>query len=135
MPKKYSHSDCFAYYGVIPRNPRWSWSGRSKDGTSVAVTLWQDQFEDRGRIYRNLSHNRPDEWKSRPGFVELIDNLAHARDHTEGFVHVILAQPKDPHAIPRAIERCFPQDQLKMRVKELDESDGTFVLERIERCP
>lgn len=71
-------------------------------------------------------------WKSRPGFIELMENLAHARDHTDGLVRVILAQPKDPHARPRSIARCFPQDQLKMRVVELDEEEGTFVLERVD---
>lgn len=131
MPKKYSHSDCFAHFGVVPRNPRWSWSGRSEDGKNVAVTLWQDQFEDGGRIYRSFSHHRSGEWKSRPGYVELIGNLAHARDHTDGLVHIILAQPKDPHAVPRAIARCFPQEKLKMRVVELDEKAGTFLLERV----
>lgn len=131
MPKEYSHSDCFAHYSVIPRNPRWSWSGRSQDGRSVAVTLWQDGFEDKGRVYRNSSHDRPGEWKSRPGFVELIENLAHARDHLDGLVHVILAQAKDPKAKPRSIARCFPQEKLKMRVTTLDESAGSFVLERV----
>lgn len=132
MPKHYSHSDCFAHYGVVPRNARWSWSGRSLDGSSVAVTLWQDQFEDRGRTYRNSSHDRPGQWKSRPGFVELIENLRHARDHLGGLVHVILAQPKDPHARPRSIARCFPQEGLKMRVVDLNEAEGSFVLERVE---
>jgi hypothetical protein len=131
MPKHYSHSDCFAHYGVVPRNPRWSWSGRSADGRAVAVTLWQDGFEDRGRLYCNSSHDRPDEWKSRPGLVELIENLAHARAHLDGLVHVILAQPKDPNANPRSISRCFPQDKLKMKVTELDESAGSFKLERV----
>jgi hypothetical protein len=98
----------------------------------VAVTLWQDRFDDGGRIYRNWSTDRPGEWRSRPGFVELIENLAHARDHTDGLVHVILAQAKDRNAMPRAIARCFPSEKLRMRVIELDENEGTFALERVE---
>lgn len=131
MAKTY-HSDCFAFFNVVPKNTRWSWSGRSADGQDVAVTLWQDRFEEKGRIYRSWKTDRPGEWKSRPGFVELIENLAHARNNLDGKVHVILATAKDKEAVPRSIERSFPQPNLKMRVTELDESEGTFVLERID---
>lgn len=132
MPKQYSHSECFDFFGVVPRNTRWSWSGRSGDGKDVAVTLWQDRFEEKGRIYRSWKTDRPGEWKSRPGFVELIENLALARDNADGTVHVILAQARDKDAVPRSIARCFPQPNLKMRIVELDEEEGTFVLERVD---
>jgi hypothetical protein len=132
VPKKYNHTQCFEFFGVKPRNIFWSWSGRSDDGKDVAVTLWQDGFEDKGRIYRSWRTDRPGEWKSRPGFVELIENLALARNNAEGRVHVIVAKAKDEKAQPRSIERCFPQPNLKMRVVELNEAEGTFVLERID---
>lgn len=135
MTKGYTHTECFSFFGTVPRNTRWSWSGRSDDGREVAVTLWQDRFEEKGRIYRSWESDRPGEWKSRPGFVELIDNLAHARDHNDGLVHVILAQARDKEATPRSIARCFPQPALKMRVIELNEEEGTFVLERIVPSP
>ena len=129
---KNTHSECFEFFGVVPKNTRWSWSGRSPDGRDVVVTLWQDRFEEKGRIYRSWRTDQPGEWRSRPGFVELIENLVHARDNLDGRVHVILAIAKDKAASPRSIERSFPQPNLKMRVIELDESEGTFVLERIE---
>ena len=132
MPKRYTHEDCFAFYNIVPRNLRWSWSGKSEDGQHVAVTLWQDRFENSGRTYRSWKTDRPGEWRSRPGFVELIDNLAHARDELGGHVHVILAQARDRDASPRSIARCFPQDKLKIRVVELDEAEGTYTLERID---
>jgi hypothetical protein len=122
MPKN-THSKCFEFFGVVPKNTRWSWSGRSPDGKDVAVTLWQDRF--------SWKTDRPGEWKSRAGFVELIENLTHARDNLNGKVHVILAIAKDKTASPRSIDRSFPQPKLKMRVIELDENEGTFVLERI----
>jgi hypothetical protein len=131
VPKQYSHTDCFEYFNTVPRNPRWSWSGRSVDGQDVAVTLWQDRFEEGGRLYRSWATDRPREWRSRPGFVELVENLVHARDHLCGMVHVILALPKDKDAQPRSIARCFPQPKLKMRVVELNEQEGTFLLERV----
>lgn len=132
---KTTHTDNFAFYGVVPRNTRWSWSGRSADGADVAVTLWQDRFEDQGRMYRSWQSDRPGEWRSRPGFVELIDNLAHARDRLDGRVHVILAIAKDKGAMPRSIERSFVQPRLKIRVVKLDEEEGTFVLERVDAAP
>lgn len=131
MPREYSHSECFAFFDTVPRNPRWSWSGRSADGGKVSVTLWQDRFEDKGQVYRSWGSDRPGEWRSRPGFVELIENLAHARDHTQGVVHIILAKAKDKNASPRSIERSFPHPDLRMKVAELDEEAGTFTLERV----
>ncbi|MBR0551051.1 hypothetical protein [Stakelama marina] len=127
-----NHSDAFKHFGVKPTNIRWSWSGRSDDGNTVAVRLWQDRFEDGGRIYRSSSDDKPGEWKSRPGFVELIGNLAHARDHLKGVVSVILLIAKDKDAKPRSIERSSPAPNLKMRVAELDEGEGTFLLERVD---
>lgn len=130
--RKYSHTECFEFFNVVPRNTRWSWSGRSQDASAVAVTLWQDRFEDQGRIYKGWQTDRADEWKSRPGFVELIENLAHAKDKLNGEIHVILAVAKDKSAVPRSIDRSFPQPNFKMRVLELDVEQGTFVLERID---
>ncbi|GAA3725682.1 hypothetical protein GCM10022268_36760 [Sphingomonas cynarae] len=125
MPSEYTHSECFSFFGTVPKNTRWSWSGRSEDGCDVSVTLWQDRFEDKGRIYRSWQSDRPGEWKSRPGFVELIENPAHAQNVNAGIVHVILAQPRDKAAVPRSIARCFPHPTLRMRVVELDEQEGT----------
>lgn len=127
-----NHSKAFEFFGVVPKNIRWSWSGRSPDGSTVAVRLWQDKFEDKGRLYRSWRDDEPGAWKSRPGFTELIDNLIHARDHLDGVVHVILLIAKDKTAVPRSIDRSSPAPNLKMRVVELDENDGTFVLERID---
>lgn len=132
MPKKFTHTDCFNFFGVAPKNIFWSWSGRSVDGKDVAVTLWQDRFEDKGRLYPSWKTDTPGEWRSRPGFVELIENLATARDHANGIVHVIIAKAKDPHAIPRSISHCFPHPTLKMRIVELDTGEGTYLLERVE---
>ena len=132
MPREWTRSEAFASFGTKPGNPRWSWSSRSEDGKHVAVTLWQDRFTDKGRVYRSWDTDMPGEWRSRPGFTELIENLAHARDHTNGLVHVVLARAKDENAVPRTIARCFPQPNLKMRVIALDTEEGTYTLERID---
>ncbi|KAA9019618.1 hypothetical protein [Sphingobium limneticum] len=125
------HSKAFEYFGVVPKNIRWSWSGRSPDGSSVAVRLWQDKFEEKGRIYRSWSDDEPGAWKSRPGFTELIENLVHARENLDGIVSVILLIAKDKDVSPRSIERSSPAPNLKMRVVELDEDAGTYLLERV----
>jgi hypothetical protein len=96
------------------------------------VRLWQDRFENGTKIYRSWSSDKPGEWKSRPGFVELIENLVHARDYLNGTVSVIILVAKDKKATPRSIGRSFPHPDLKMRVVELDENEGTFVLVRID---
>jgi len=128
-----NHSKAFEYFGVVPKNIRWSWSGRSPDGQVVAVRLWQDRFEDKGRLYRSWRDDEPGAFKSRPGFTELLQNLAFARDQLEGVVSVILLVAKDKAAMPRSIERSSPAPNLKMRVIELDQAEGTFLLERIDR--
>jgi hypothetical protein len=129
LTKRWTHSECFAFFGTKPKSPRWSWSARSDDGKMVAVTLWKDQFLEQGRVYKNFDIDVPG--RSRPGFVELIENLKHASDHLGGVVRVIIAVPKDPLANPRSIAECYPQEHLRMRVSSLDVDAGTFTLERI----
>ena len=126
-----NHSQAFEHFGVVPKNIRWSWSGRSPDGQTVAVRLWQDRFDEGTRFYRSWDTDKPGEWKSRPGFVELIQNLVHARDNLDGVVSVIILVAKDKKAVPRSIDRSFPHPDLRMRVIELDENEGTFLLERV----
>lgn len=82
-------------------------------------------------MYRNFESDQPGEWSSRPGFVELLENLKYAEDSLSGEVRIILAKPKDADASPRSIDRCWPQPNLIMRVKALDLNAGTFTLERI----
>ena len=117
---------CYDFFGVSYKNIQWSWSGRSRE--KVAVTLWQDRFIDGGKAYEQWPEDKPGEWKSRPGFVELIENLAFARDELDGIVHVIIAKAKDKSASPRAIETSFPSKML-MKIVSLDENEGKFRLE------
>lgn len=128
MPRKYTHTECFKHFGVQWKNIQWSWSGRSAE--KVAVTLWQDRFLKRGTAYESWPTDVPGEWRSRPGFVELIDNLAFAEDNLDGVVHVIIAVAKDKNATPRSIERSFPS-AMTMRVVRRDRDAGTFRRERI----
>lgn len=129
----WTHKACFDSYRVKPSNPRWSWSGRSDDGKSVAITVWQDRFEKGIDLYRSHTHLGENGWQSRPGHNELIRNLAWARDNCDGVVRIIIAIAEDKTASPRTIKECFPRPDILMRVVELDESSGDFVLKRISK--
>ncbi len=88
LGKKWTKKECFAHYGVVPRNLRWSWSGRSPDGKTVAVAFWQDRFLDGGKTYRSSNHLPNDKWFGSPGHSELIENLIWARDNCGGLLRV-----------------------------------------------
>ncbi len=131
MAKNWTLSQSFERLGTVPKNKRWSWSGRSADGKKVSVTLWQDLFQNGTMIYQSTATGTEEGWVGSNGHLELIENLAWARDHLDGEVSVIIAVAKDKTASPRSIAECFPQPNLIMRVIELDENSGDFTLERI----
>lgn len=74
MGKSWTHKECFDYFGVVPKNPRWSWSGRSPAGAEpkIAVTFWQDKFEEQGKRYSSLSHSADEKWFGSPGHNGLL---------------------------------------------------------------
>ena len=123
-------ADCFESYGVKPRNPRWSWSARSSDGSLVVLTLWLDEFSDAGRVYVASKEERGDGWLKRPGNKERLENLRWARDHCDGRFSVVITKAKDTLASPRAIAECYPQPRLRMRIVELNDETGEFRAER-----
>jgi hypothetical protein len=131
MAKKWTHKACFEHFGTVPKNLRWSWSGRSLDGQVVSVTFWADRFEEKGRIYRG---RRRASGVSQAGFTELLENLKWARDNCDGTLRIIIAIPKDPKANPRSIAECFPHKTLRMRLTSLDEAAGEYVAERIDEA-
>jgi hypothetical protein len=128
MARPATPSAAYKHFGVKPKNIQWSWSGRSSD--KVAVTLWKDRFIENGTAYESWHDDVPGEWLSRPGFVELIENLAFAEDELGGIVHVIAAVAEDESAKPRTIKRSYPT-KMRMRVARLDRTQGTFRLELI----
>ncbi len=118
----------FAHFGTKPHNVQWSWSARSADGKTVVVTFWQDLFERKdGRLI--YARPRPDAAIAvRPGFHELMENLAWARDRCDGRFRVIVAKAKNPNADRRSIDACFPS-QMVMKLTHLDVASGAFVAE------
>jgi len=130
MPKTWTHSEAFAYYGAGCANQRWSWSARSPDGKTVVLTLWQDEFsrndDDGGMAYHARVREDAAEWIKRPGNRERLENLKWAKEHCDGLFRVVIAIAKDVDARPRAIKECFPQPSLIMKIQELDEKTGEF---------
>jgi len=130
VTRKWTRRECFEHFGAEYANQRWSWSGRSRDGTIVVMTMWQDEIirRDRRTIYE--SRLRPNE-KTRPGATERLANLKWARDHCDGLVRVVIAVAKDVNADPRSAIDWFPQDRLIMKITELDET-GSFRAESVD---
>lgn len=127
MAKVWTHTQAFAHFGTKPRNVQWSWSARNEATKTVVVTLWQDEFVKDGTrlIYRRRA-SYAEASDTRPGFRELIDNLAWAADNCDGHFRVIVAIARDPKANPRSIRECFPNDRLVMKLVDFDRATGEY---------
>jgi hypothetical protein len=128
MAKKWTHTAAFAYFGTKPRNVQWSWSARSDDGKTVVVTLWQDEFKRQGNKMVYARPGNLEEPDTRPGHVEMMQNMQWAIDHLDGRVNVITAIAKDKNAKPRSIAECAPT-KMRARVVHLDHASGAFTFE------
>src|SRR5947208_1254566 len=134
MARKWTHTSAFAYFGTAPNNVQWSWSARSADGKTVVVTLWQDHIKGReGSTICGHDSFEPSVRK-RPGFRELMKNLAWARDHCGGRFHVIVAIARDRNADPRSIAECFPSP-IVMRITSLNIETGAYTAESVSSLP
>lgn len=132
MTKKWGLNSAFGSYGVTLKNPRWSWSGRSEDGSTVVMTFWQDEFTN---VPKRMSYNTfgkaTELWTNRQGNLERIENLKWARDRCDGLVRVVITVAEDTKASVRSIRSCHPQPNLRMRILELDETSGEFSAELV----
>jgi len=128
-----SLADCFAHFGTMGKNSRWSWSARSADGKIVVMTLWQDllSYRNDAIVYDTFGRNDLHQWMNTPGNRERIDNLKWARDHCDGLFRVVITVAKDVNASPREIAKCFPQERMLMRLVELNEDTGEFRAENV----
>ena len=94
----------------------------------MVITRWQDKLKRRpDGTWIYVDHDdRGHDWTRRPGNSERLENLKHAVDNLEGLFRVVVAKAKDVDASPRAIEDCFPQPNLIMKIIELDRETGEF---------
>lgn len=128
MTNKWTRTAAFRYLNTEPRNPNWSWSARSADGKTVAVSLWKDEFK--GPI-GSMVYDRctTADWHDGPGKHQFFRDLAWAVAHCGGIVCVILVI-RDPREPGRVLE-CYPQKNWLMRVTHLDPRAGAFRLEQV----
>src|SRR2546426_4518287 len=130
----WTRAGAFAQVGVRLRNNQWSWSGRSEDGQTVAITVWTDKVnrEDDSFVYRQIAYTEAE--RGRPGFRELIENLRWARDHCGGFVKIVMTTAKDDKANPREGERCYPvTHQRRLQVGDVDYETRAHVAKKVNR--
>jgi hypothetical protein len=121
----------FEHFGTFPRNVRWAWSAVSPDLKTVAVTLWEDMVGDDGSV-NVFGSPTLDQWQSRPGNRDRIRNLKIARDNCGGLFHVVWVKARDIHAEPRQIADRYPDDDIMMRLVNLDEETGEFSAVRVD---
>ncbi len=129
-------AECFRAFDAKGANPRWSWSARSEDGTTVVLTLWQDGIKVQGKsvTYDSFDLEGSGEWRSLPGNRERIENLKWARDKCGGLFRVVITVAQDVSAVPRHIADCFPKQNLIMQLVDLDENTGEFRAKNVENA-
>lgn len=125
MKKKgYTHTEAFRYFGVTPRNIRYSWSGPSPDGQMVAVTVYDHEF----RMMRGRYSFEGKVDMTRQGGRDLADDLQWALDHCGGRVHIIRAFARDPKADKPNISYCLPA-AFTMKIAHFDRATGDYLLQ------
>ncbi len=130
----WTKTKAFASFGTVCKNHRWSWSGRSGDGKTVALTFWTDGFVDfraRPIIYQDVGWTDP-ATVNRPGNRERMENIQWALDNLGGLVRVVVAKAKDPLMEPREIDECYPQPNLIMRIASFDDRTGEWSAHSVE---
>ncbi len=120
-------SACFASFGAKGKNPRWSWSARSGDGTVVVITLWKDRlsFTNGDVVYDDRGIDKG-AWVDGPGNRERIENLIWAREKCDGYFRAVVTIAENVSAQPRRIADCYPQPRWNMKLVELNEATGEF---------
>ncbi|GLV21851.1 hypothetical protein TomMM35A_17070 [Sphingobium sp. TomMM35A] len=127
MRESWNKTTSFEHFDVKLANTRWSWSGQSVDGMTVALVLWQDGVKGKnGNLTYDDTENPDAEWRSRPGSIERTQLLKHCRDNLGGQFRAVIAVAADIEADPRQIERCFPHKGVLWQLDEFDERTGAF---------
>jgi hypothetical protein len=127
VARQWSKTEAFEHFGIELENVRWSWSGISSDGATVALVLWQDVVKRDGPNHVYRDDEDPDaEWRQRIGSKRRTEHLKHTRDRLGGRFRAVIAKAVDVTADPRQIERCFPQEGVWWQLDTFDEITGAF---------
>lgn len=125
MPRVTTLTAAFEHFGTVPRNPRWAWSAVSDDHRTVAVTLWEDEIAADGSV-DFFGHPDLEWWSPQLGNKDRIRNLMIARDNCGGRFRVVRVKARDVNERPRQIAERYPDDDVIMRLVDLDEETGEF---------
>jgi hypothetical protein len=128
---KWSKTTAFTEVGVAGANGRWNWSGRSKNGTTVALTFWQDLFR-KGQPLRYIDEGWSDDEAivKSLGNRERIENIKWALAHCGGVVGVVIATAKNMKAKPREGKDWEPKTW-KMHITSFNEATGEYCAEMV----
>ena len=130
MPSVSTLTGAFRDMQATLRNARWSWSAISDDGTTVVVTVWDDQIGPDGSVN---TFGDPDRhiWENKLGNRYRARDLAYAQKHCDGRFRVVRVTAADLDADPRVIVQRTPEHDLWMKVERLDEQTGEYFARRI----
>ncbi len=127
MRETWNKTTPFEHFGVKLVNTRWSWSGKSDDGSVIALVLWQDGVKGKsGNLIYDDTEDPNAKWRKRAGSVERTEFLKHCRDNLGGRFRAVIAVAVDVTADPRQIDRCFPQKGVFWQLGDFDEMSGAF---------
>lgn len=125
MPSVTTLANAFAFFGTVPRNPRWAWSAVSPDGQTVAVTIWDHKLKPDGSV-DYFDPAKRSLWMNRLGNRDRIRNLRHALEHCDGKFRVVRVIAKDPKAEPKRIKDRIADPHTIMQIIRFDEETGEF---------
>lgn len=95
------------------------------DSKKVAITIWEHEMGADGFV-DYFGDPTLATWSSKPGNQERIRNLQIARDHCNALFHVIWVVARDLEETPRKIAGRYPENDLMMKLIDLDETTGAF---------
>jgi hypothetical protein len=126
----WTRTEAFRFYNTEPRNAHWSWSAKSEDEKTVAVTLWKNEFSGPAGQMKYEKSNIAN-WFDGPGRRFFFEDLAWAVQHCGGLVRVIVVVRDETSTSEVRVADCYPQKNLIMRVVQLDPDNGAFTLHQV----
>ena len=124
----------FAELGVSLRNDRWSWSGKTTDGTTVVLQLWKDRlnYKTKPISYSDFDDPLLPKWINLPGNRERIENLKWEQEHCDNKFRVVIGVAKDVTSETRETAEAYAKRNMVMKIVEFDQNSGEFRAELAE---
>ena len=124
--------EAFKYFGIIQNNERWSWSGISEDGKTVALTIWTDQSKYQNGKWHYSNFNKNNEiWINSPGNKDRIKHIEYCIKNLDSKFRVIWVHPKKKGVFDetRDIKQINPLEKGFFKITRFDEITGEFEAE------